>query len=720
MVKLGENESKKTFIVTGMTCATCAKIVEKALRNIEGVKFASVNLATSTGFVLSEREIDFETIRKAVEEVGYGVELEAKEEVEAKRYSQAKRSVLLAWLATVPLIVLMIWHMIVHTSSLAWLEFFLSSFVIFYVGRKTIRGAWIALTHRHANMDMLICLGALSSWTTGLLSILHVRIDSFAAIGAMIVAFHVTGRFIESWLRDRASKQLKALMKLQAKEARVLVDSNEIFLPIEAVKEGFIVVVNPSERIPVDGVVLEGTSFVDESLISGESVPVVKKVNDPVVAGSLNLSSVLKIKVTKVGEDTFLSEMLKLVREAQGFKVPIQALADRITNFFVPVVFTLAVSSGLVWYFSYERFSFFLERMRHVLFWIPHTSDPLSFSIYVLVSTLVIACPCALGLATPMALLVGTSRAMKKGLLIRNAEVIQTSKDVGFVLLDKTGTLTLGQPVVVEHNLDGELLNIVAAVEKRSNHPFAKAIAKLGNGDVQLEKFEEIAGEGVKAIVNGKEYFVGRPSDYSLYEKQLEEGRTVVEVRVDGEVKGFLALEDALRGDAKDAVERLKALKIEPVMVTGDSARVAHAVAKRLGIEKVHAQLKPQEKLELVRRYQALGKKVAMVGDGMNDAAALKAADVAVAMGSGTDISMENADIVVVKGGIFKLVEAIEISKRTLKKIKQNLFWAFFYNTVAIPMAMMGLIHPLLAELAMVMSSISVVLNSLFMKEAKV
>jgi len=631
---MSEEQFKRTFHVTGMTCATCARIVEQALKKIDGVKFASVNLATSTGFILAEREIDFETIKKTVEAVGYGVETELGEDVESRRYAQAKKNLILVWLFTGPLMLFMLLHMFFHIPWLGWLEFVLLSFVIFFVGRKIMKGAWIAITHKHANMDVLTFLGALSAWMTGLLSMLHLPVASFAAVGAMIVAFNITGRFIESRLRDKASKQLKSLMQLQARQARVLFDSGEILLPIEAVKEGFVVIVNPSERVPVDGTIVEGSGLIDESMITGESVPVLKKAGDSVTAGSLNLTSSIKVQVTKVGEDTFLSQMIKLVQEAQGFKVPIQALADRITNFFVPLVFALAVFSAAFWYFNYERFSTFLERMSRIAFWIVHTDEPLSFSIFVFVSTLVIACPCALGLATPMALLVGTTQAMKKGLLIRNAEAIQTAKDVRFVLTDKTGTLTLGEPIVVEHDLDEELLKIVASIEKKSNHPFAKAIAKLNEAQVEVQGFEEIVGEGVKAIVRGKEYFIGRPSDYSHYEEQLEQGRTIVEVRVDGEICGFLALEDKLREDAKEAVEKLKNMNIETIMLTGDNERVARAVARKLGIDKLHAQLKPQEKLELVRRYQSFGKKVMMVGDGMNDAAALKAADIGVAMGA--------------------------------------------------------------------------------------
>ncbi|PLV59058.1 cation-translocating P-type ATPase [Thermotoga sp. KOL6] len=708
------NEVKKTFTVTGMTCATCAKTVEKALKKLDGVKFAAVNLATSTGFIVAEREVSFDEIKKTVEEVGYGVSKESPEDVERKRYKESKRNLIFAWLITAPLAVLMLYHMfIAEIPYFTWIEVFAGAFVTFYVGRATIRGAWIALTHRHTNMDTLIFFGAVTSWVTALLDSLGLPVMSFGAIGTMIVAFHITGRFIESYLRDRASKEIKALLKLQAKEARVLTDKGEVMTPIEAVKEGFVVLVKPGERIPVDGVIVEGKSSIDESVVTGESIPVLKEEGGEVIGGSLNLSSPIKIRVTKVGEDTFLSQMIKLIQEAQGSKVPIQALADRITMWFVPAIIILAIASAFVWYFNYESFLPFVEKARSIFPWIIQTSDPLTFSIFVFVATIVIACPCALGLATPMALVTGTGLAAKKGLLIRNAEAIQTSKDIGVVLSDKTGTLTEGRPKVVDHNLSDDLIKIVASIEKNSNHPLAKAISELSQESVPIENVEEIPGEGVKAYYEGNEYFVGKPLDYSRYDSLLSEGKTVVEVRKNDEIVGFLAIEDPIREDSPAAVKRLKEMGIDLVMITGDNEKTAKAVARRLGIEKFHAGVKPSEKLDLVRTYQTHGKKVAMVGDGMNDAAALKGADVGIAIGSGTDLAIDSADIIITKGGISKVVDAIEISRKTFKIIKQNLFWAFFYNVVAIPMAMMGLLHPVIAELAMAFSSITVTVNSM-------
>lgn len=714
-----EKDEKLTFTVTGMTCATCARTVEKAVSKIAGVKFAAVNLATSTGFVVAERPVSMDEIKEAVESVGYGVSTETPEELETKRYKESKRDLIAAWVVTAPLAFAMIYHMFLsRIPGFEFFELFASGFVIFFAGRRTIRGAWIALTHKHTNMDTLIFFGSVASWFTTLLLLVGLPVASFGAIGAMIVAFHLTGRFIESRLRDRASKEIRALLKIQSKEARIITEEGEVLVPIEAVKEGFLVVVKPGERVPVDGEIVEGTSSVDESMITGESIPVRKTSGDEVVGGSLNLTGFLKVQVTRVGEDTFLSQMIKLIQEAQGAKVPIQALADRITNWFVPAIILLATVSAILWYFQFENFQPFLDGAREFLPWVVNTTDPLSAAVFVFVATVVIACPCALGLATPMALVTGTGLAARKGLIIRNAEAIQTSKDVKVVLMDKTGTITEGQPKVVSHNLSRDEYVIVAAIEARSNHPLAKAIAgSVDTGspdfsDLDVEEVEELAGEGVKATVKGHVYFIGRPENPDVYRDSLMEGKTVVEVRKDGEKIGHIVIEDPIREDSKEAVEHLKAMGIKPVMVTGDNEKTARAVASQVGIEEVYADVKPSEKLDIVRRYQSEGVKVVMVGDGMNDAAALKGADVGIAIGSGTDLAIDSADIVITKGGVSKIVDAMKISRLTFKVIKQNLFWAFFYNVVAIPSAMMGLLHPVIAEAAMAFSSITVVLNS--------
>jgi len=510
-------------------------------------------------------------------------------------------------------------------------------------------------------------------------------------------------------------------LKLQAREALVLdEEGREIPVPIEAVKAGALVSCRPGDRIPVDGEIASGRSAVDESMITGESIPVQRDVGDTVTGGSLNLTGPLKIRVTRVGPDTFLAKMIELIQEAQGSKIPIQAFADRVTNAFVPAVATLAVAAGLFWALGAGRFGPFLDRAAHVLPWITSVRDPLSLGVFAFITVIVIACPCALGLATPMALVAGTGQASRRGLVIRNAEAIQTASGIGIVVMDKTGTITEGQPKVVESSLDQATLEAAASLERHSNHPLAKAISAFCPGsEIEPDGMEETAGEGVRGFFGKTEIFVGRPSDPERYAGLLEQGRTVVEVRKDGVAAGYLAIADPLRDDAVEAVARLKEMGIRPVMATGDNELTARAVAKAAGIEEVHAGIRPEEKLSLVRDFQALGGKVLMVGDGMNDAAALKGADVGVAVGSGMDLAIDNADIVIVKGGVSRIADAVSISRQTLSVIRQNLFWAFAYNFLAIPLAMAALLHPVIAESAMAFSSISVILNSMRIRAAE-
>ncbi|MFP4481809.1 MAG: heavy metal translocating P-type ATPase [Thermovirgaceae bacterium] len=717
-----ETDEKRSLRITGMTCATCAKNVERALSKTEGVKFAAVNLATDTAFVVLEYDVPQKRLVEAVESVGYGVTTESAEDLEQRRYTEAKKNLWLALVITVPLSILMIAHMAgFHMPWFVLLEVTAGGVVIFYAGRKTIKGAWIALTHWHTNMDTLIFFGSVASWVTAALNTLGVPVASFGAIGAMIVTLHVTGRYVESRLRDKAAKEVKSLLKLQAREARVRTDENEdINVPIEAVKEGFTVIVRPGERIPVDGEVNAGRSSVDESMISGESIPVGKEQGAKVTGGSLNLTGQLAIKATRMGEDSFLSQMISLVQEAQGAKIPIQALADRITLFFVPTILVLATSAAVFWYFRFEAMIPFIETARGWLPWVLETEGAVSFSVFAFVATLVIACPCALGLATPMALVAGTGEAYRHGLIIRNAEAIQTSRDIGVVVMDKTGTLTEGSPKVVRHNLQEKDLRRVVAAEEQSNHPLAKAIAALGDMervlDASIEDLEETSGEGVGFLAGGSRYVVGKPEDYSRYDRDLEAGRTVVEVRKNSEVAGWFVIEDPVRDDSARAVRWFRESGILPVMATGDNERTARAVALQVGIDDVHSGVRPENKLDIVRGYQAEGKKVMMIGDGMNDAAALKGADIGIAVGSGMDLAIDSADVVIVTGGLSKVVTAVSISRRTFRIIGQNLFWAFLYNVVSIPLAMAGLLHPAIAEAAMAFSSISVVLNSMRIK----
>lgn len=711
-------ESKKTLKITGMTCTNCAKLVEKSLSKVDGVKFAAVNLATGTAFVVLEKPVSEDALIKAVQSVGYGVSTEFFEEIEERHLERIKINMLISLLTTVPLMIFMFLNMnVLHFNHFTFFELIFSGLVIFYAGRDTIRGALIALLHKHANMDTLIFFGSITAWLTNIITYFGVEIHPFGTIGSMIISLHLVGRFLESKLREKASKQVRQLFSLQSKEALVITEKGEFLMPIDAIKEGFVILVKPGERIPTDGVILDGYTTLDESMVTGESLPVSKGPGDEVIGGSLNLTGFLKIKVTRTGKDTFLSKMINLVQEAQGAKIPIQALADRITNWFVPAVILLAFLSALLWYFRFDDLMTLTHRIREFLPWTMHTTDRLSFAVFVFLTTIVIACPCALGLATPMALVIGTSIAARKGLLIRNAEVIQTAGEVGYVLFDKTGTITRGKPYVVYCEIPENEKNVIKSIANLSNHPLSKAIVeyldtKTGE-KISVHEFKEVHGNGMFAKIDGTEYFIGKPDDPTKYFYYTSEGFSITEVRKNGTVIGFFAIQDVLREDSKYAIDRLKELGITPVMVTGDNRETAARIAKFVGIEHVYSNTKPEDKLDIVRKFQSNGKKVIMVGDGINDAAALKGADIGVAIGSGSDLAIDSADVIIVQGGISKVVSTIEISRETLNTIKKNLLFAFLYNVIAIPLAMIGLLHPVIAEVSMAMSSMTVILISI-------
>lgn len=721
--KMNNNQPKrkdyhKDIQIGGMTCVSCARRVEQSLARIDGVKYASVNLATETAFLISIREIPFQEIKEAVESVGYEVIEGNREDLSQKRYKKAQVGLMVSWLITLPLSILMIFHMLgYHIPNFIILEIISVAFVVFYNGKATIKSAWIALRHFHSNMDTLITIGAVTSWLTAILNYIGLPVMSFGTLGAMIITIHLTGRFIESHLRDKATKDIKTLLSWQVKEATVIFEGEEISIPLTMLKKNQLIKVRPGERIPVDGMVKEGLSVVDESFISGEPIPKKKQKGDTVIGGSINLSGPLVVRALKIGEESFLSQMIRLIIEAQGAKVPIQALADKITNWFIPIIIILAIASAIFWFFNLNYYQSFLIKAREVFPWILITENKHSFAVFIFISTLVIACPCALGLATPMALVVGSGIAAKKGLIIRNAEAIQVSKDIGYVLMDKTGTITQGQPTIIQHNLPREEMKIVASIESNSNHPLALAIAGNRKDKITVDTIKEIPGKGIEANYKGVKYFIGRPEKKEDYLAYLTKGQTVVEVWKDSKKMGFIVLADQIREDSKRAIVQLKKLNIVPIMVTGDNDITAREVADEIGIDEVYAGVKPEQKLDIVRKYQGSGRKVLMVGDGINDAASLKGADIGVAIGKGADLAIDNADIVIIREGISGLIHSINISTRVFQVIKQNLFWAFLYNTLAIPMAMLGLLHPVIAEGAMIFSSITVIFNSLRIKE---
>ena len=712
-----KNDNRMSFRITGMTCTTCSRLVEKALSKIPGVSFASVNLSTESAFVIADKSVTFEMLKESVKKSGYDILKDVPADIDEIRYREARKDLFFIMLLGIPMTLIMLIHMITgtHFHWYGITEVIAGGAAIFWGGRKTLRGAWIAITHLHTNMDTLIAISATASWLTAIMSTAGFRIPSFGTIGVMILMLHLSGRYIESRLRDKAAKQIKSLMTLQPREARVILDETFIMIPVEAVKPETVIQVNPGERIPLDGIVTDGLSGVDESMLTGESLPVAKDAGTNVIGGSMNLSGVLKIRTTKAGEDTFLSKMLDLVQKAQGSKVPLQAFADRITLKFVPIVITLAVISAAAWFFLFDSMSVFFAPLAGYLPWPTAFASPASTAAYVFVATLVIACPCALGLATPLALVAAAGEASRSGLLIRNAEAIQTLHDVNYAVLDKTGTLTKGQPKVVECELPEYARPYVFNLEKNSGHPLAAAVINaIGEQpDENPDSISEIPGEGVKGKWGKTEWFVGRPLARYKWTGKSALSRTIVEVRQNEEPVGFFGISDTLREDSQEAVASLHDLGITPVIATGDGKETALEIAHEAGIDNVYWEVHPADKLFIIQEAQSKGKKVLMVGDGINDAAALKGAHVGIAIGGGMDLAVDSSDIVILKGGLSKIVSAVRISKKTWTVIRQNLFGAFFYNIIAIPLAMSGLLHPIAAELAMAGSSLTVILNSL-------
>lgn len=719
-------EKKFSFSVQGMVCAMCVKNVENAIKKLNGVKYVSVNLATQRAFVIANDNISFEDIKKAIEKAGYKATMDAPtEDLIEKQFQEAKRNMNLSLYVTIPLMLLMIMHMSgIHIPYFTVIELIASTIVIFVTGRKMLINAWVALIHSHTNMDTLLSIGAISAWITNILAIAGLDVLSFGTVAAMIITLNLIGRYIESRMKSNAAKEIRLLISLKATTANVLTNEAIVETPIDAVKLGEIIIIRQGEKIPLDGKIIEGKASINESMVTGEPLPVYKTVNDNVISGTIVENGIINVKVEKVGEETFINQMIKLVEEAQSSKVPIQALADKITRYFVPIVLILAILSFVFWFFNYELYLPFLHKAANIFPWIITDAGALSTAIFSFVATLVIACPCALGLATPMALVTSSGVAAKKGLIIKNGEAIQMAKDINVILFDKTGTITTGQLTVVDHNIDDEVLNIIANIEENSIHPLAKAIVNYVIDKAKFKKItitdiEEISGQGIKGKFNNDIFKIGKPIYTENYLNFLENGETVLEVTRNDEIIGYIRISDVLKADAANTMTKIKELGLITAMVTGDNDITARAIANKISIDEVWAGVSPEKKVDIIRKYQIEGKKVMMVGDGINDAAALKAAEIGVAIGTGSDLTIESADIIISKGDISKILDTINLSKLTFKKIKQNLFWAFIYNIIAVPMAMMSLLHPVIAEAAMLLSSINVIYNSGRIKKMK-
>ncbi|MBC7226421.1 MAG: copper-translocating P-type ATPase [Thermoflexales bacterium] len=735
--------------IGGMTCAACVAHVEEALRELPGVVSAAVNLATEKATVtFIPSVVGLADFKRAVAEAGYEV-LEAPapgaaaEDEAERKMRQARFRMRVAWAFTVPIILWMLPEMVWGIMWPSHLAFnlgmiLLAAPVLFWVGRRTYRSGLSAALHGFANMDTLITLGTGVSFLTGPASFFF-PVANYAGVAAMIMAFHLTGRYVEETAKGRASQAIRKLLELGAKTARVVRDGIEIEVPIEEVQVGDVMIVRPGEKIPTDGVVLEGESAVDESMATGESMPVNKGPGDEVIGATVNQEGLLKVQATRVGRDTFLAQVVRLVEEAQGSKVPIQAFADRVTAVFVPIVLGIALLTLVAW-LAFPGLMRNLVAAGSFLPWVNPNLGTVTLAIISTVAVLVIACPCALGLATPTALMVGSGMGAERGILIRSGEAIQTLKDVRVVVFDKTGTLTKGRPEVTdvvpaEGVSEEDLLRLAGSAERGSEHPLGRAVVERaqarGLALADPAEFQALRGRGVVATVNGTRVLVGSrrlmeehgldPAPLENVLRRLEEeGKTAILVAVDGRIAGVLAVADPLKEDAVAAIGALHQLGLRTAMLTGDNRRTAEAVARRVGIDEVRAEVLPEGKVAEVRRLQEQYGRVAFVGDGINDAPALKGADVGIAIGTGTDIAIEAGDVTLVRGELAGVVEAVRLSQATFRKIRQNLFWAFFYNVVMIPLAVMGWMHPVLAEIAMATSSVTVVTNANTLRRADI
>ncbi|MFQ5745652.1 MAG: heavy metal translocating P-type ATPase [Gemmatimonadota bacterium] len=750
----GESRTRTVYRVEGMHCAGCSAAVERALNALDGVE-AAVSLPAETATVTVRRDgIGYEALREAVREAGYELEAPATDatdraarererlEKDARRLRLARRRMWIAWSLTTPIAVWMVPEMF---FGLRWPGPFafdlgmlvLALPVLLGPGRETMASGLVSLRRRAPNMDALIALGSGAAVATGVAAVLSEfgllpALMNYAGIGAMIMAIHLTGRYVESRARGRASAAIQKLLSLEARTARIERDGEEREVPIAEVVVGDVMVVRPGEKIPTDGVVISGRSAVDESLATGESLPVPKEEGDAVIGATVNGRGLLRVRATGVGENTFLANVVRMVEEAQGSKVPIQEFADRVTAVFVPVVLGIALATLVARLAAPDAFLRVDRWAAGFLPWVQPDLGPVSLALFATLAVLVIACPCALGLATPTALMVGTGMGAETGVLIRDGAAIQTLEKADVVVFDKTGTVTKGEPEVTDvRTLDGrgdeELLALAASLETASEHPLAAAVtraaAERGLRVEPVEGFEARPGLGVTGRVGGRDVVIGSERLFaeegisaahltSEADRLEGEARTVMRIAIDGREAGLLAVADRIKEGSAEAIAELRSLGLEPALLTGDNERTAAAVGQAVGIGRGHAGLLPEGKVEIIRALQEEGHVVAMVGDGINDAPSLKQADVGLAIGTGTDIAIEAGDMTLVQGNLRAVVRAVRLARATFSKIRQNLFWAYFYNTIAIPVAVLGFLHPVLAEGAMAGSSITVVFNA--------
>ncbi|MBT9156153.1 MAG: Copper-exporting P-type ATPase A [Firmicutes bacterium] len=745
-----ETLKRVTLSIGGMTCAACSSRVERALTKRPGVREAVVNLATETAVVLFDSDLaTTEDLVQTVDSTGYEAKVKPDsaalatgvDDDKAMQHSRAAaRRMWIAWALSIPIALWMLPAMFAgpHNMDAMWLGktgynigmLALSAPVMFGVGLPTLVSGWKAAKHLAPSMDSLIAMGTLTAWGTGVATF-FTHIENYAGVAAMIMAFHLTGRFLEAKAKGRASQAIRRLLQLEPKTATLLVEGQEREVALSEVQVGDIYVVRPGQKVPTDGQIIWGESSVDESMATGESLPVRKSLGDELIGATVNQEGLLHGKATRVGKDTFLAQVIKLVEDAQGTKVPIQEFADKVTAIFVPVVIGIAALTLAAWLLFPHQLAGVLELAAHFVPWVNPHLNPVTLAVVATVAVLVIACPCALGLATPTALMVGSGMGAENGILIKRGEAIQTLQEVKIIVFDKTGTITKGKPEVTNiapvFGTESELLAAAANAESGSEHPLGQAIVKYGRASgvdfLPLSHFASYTGRGVVAEFGGQKVAVGSrrlmqelgvplaPMENTAAALE-DDGKTAMFVSIDGQAAGVIAVADTVKEDSSAALLELKKMGLTPVMITGDNKRTAAAIGRAVGITHILAEVLPEGKVEEIKRLQSQGFKVAMVGDGINDAPALTQADVGIAIGTGTDIAIEASDVTLVRGNLGAAVSAIKLSRATFRKIRQNLFWAFFYNVVAIPLAILGLMHPIIAEIAMAVSSISVVTNA--------
>jgi len=719
-----------TLLVEGMTCAACSARVERVLNRIDGVK-ASVNLSTNKAVVeYPSGLVDVETLIKAIEKAGYKAELEVErnldreKELREKEIKSLKTSFIISAILSIPLFSAMFFHMAGAHNFLSnilnngWFQLILATPVQFIIGARFYKGAYNSLRGGGANMDVLIAMGTSAAYFYSIYNLLKGIPEYYFESSAVIITLILLGKTLEAVAKGKTSEAIKKLMGLQPKTARVVRDGEEVDIPIEKLEIGDIVVVRPGERVPVDGIIVEGQSSIDESMLTGESIPVDKTVGDEVIGATINKFGSFKFRATKIGKDTVLAQIIKLVEEAQGSKAPVQRLADKISGIFVPVVVLIALITVIGYSLIAKDFNTGLINA---------------------VAVLVIACPCALGLATPTAIMVGTGKAAENGILIKSGEHLERAHKMDTIIFDKTGTITKGEPEVTDiiplNQMEvSELLRIGASVEKVSEHPLGQSIVKKAQEEglslSDPESFQAISGKGLRARLEDREILIGNRrlmqenhiAIDKIEEEMLrleEEGKTAMLISIDGLISGIIAVADQIKDSSLKAIKALQDMGLDVYMITGDNERTAKAIARQVGITNVLAEVLPENKAEAVEGLKAEGKHVGMVGDGINDAPALVTADVGFAIGTGTDVAMEAADITLMSGDLNGVVTAIRLSHKTMRTIKQNLFWAFFYNSIGIPFSALGFLDPMVAGAAMAFSSVSVVTNSLRLRKFK-